>query len=143
MRCSRLILIFGMLFCLSAVSLSYEKYTLKTLCRMKDRIDRAYETAADAAAENIRKGIYEPGAALTALTVFETVLDAALNDGNQRKAKIRISLNGEEIPSDEIPKRAKRGDTVVLSFEPEPEELNTPGRKRIYEKILVRSVVLD
>ena len=143
MRCSKMIIIFGMIFCFSVTCVRFESYVLRTILRQRERLDRAAEAAADAATENFIKGIYEPDPLQTAAEVFELVYAAVLDDNEKKLKSISASLNGKEIHDSEGFTRACKGDEIVICFEPFPETLKAPGREGEYGMIIVRTVTLD
>ncbi len=143
MRCSRLIMIFGMLFCLSFVMVGYKRYVLRTVLKQKDRIDRAAAWAADVAATNLAKGIYEPDACLTAYEVYELALSAALEDEIPHLERVLVSINGKLVQTDDEPASAKRGDEVKICFELKGFTIRAPGRELSYEFTVYRVVTLD
>ena len=141
MNSSKWILIFGIFFSLSLVSVRYEKYVLKTVMEQKALVDRRAELAGNAAAENLKKGIYEPGALETAKTVFQYTYSAL--GGDEGSIVFTAEINGEPVTEGKALAEAVRGDRIDLCFELPPVEIRAPGRRMTYKKILVKTVYLD
>ena len=142
MRCSRLIIIFGIVFALSYTLISYERFVLKTVLRQRERIDRAAEMAADVVAEELKKGRYEPGALLTAEETFNGILYAVLEEEGHCLKEFYAELNGVKMGAAEL-EASKKGDSLQLYFEMEPEIIYAPGRHLVYEKRMVHILILD
>ena len=142
MRCSRLIIIFGILFCLSFTTVSYERFVLKSILRQKEKTERITEQAADVAMRNLSKGIYEPEAQETAKEVFDLAYRALYEKDEGGLKTLTIALNGKEVTGSGL-QSAKKGDTLTAVFELLPERIEVPGRQFSYEMVLERSVTLD
>ncbi len=138
-----MILIFGILFCLSFSSVSYERYVLKTVLRQRERLDAMFNAAADAVTVDFGKSLYEPRPMMRAQTVFEHVCRALTDEEGVRLKKITVSLNGVTAEDETELLNVRESDILELCFESEIFEISALGRKLNYEIIIVRRVTLD
>ncbi len=138
-----MILIFGILFCLSFSSVSYERYVLKTVLRQRERLEAVFNAAADAVTGDFGKSLYEPRPILRAQMVFEHVCRALTDEEGVRLKKITVSVNGVTAEEETELLNVRGSDILELCFESETFEISAPGRKLNYEIIIVRRVTLD
>ena len=103
----------------------------------------AFETAADAAAESLKAGMYEENAVEVSKKVFEYTFSAVLDTYGEGTVEIGLSINGAALNDPKELKKVKQGDRIDVSFSYGPFTVNVPGRRMTYEKTTVRTVTLD
>ena len=77
MRCSKLILIYGIFYMFSCILIMRENMILDAVKQENRRIEYAISVAAEAAAITLKNSVYEDGAEIIAEKTFEYIFKAA------------------------------------------------------------------
>ncbi len=149
MRCSRLILIYGIFYLFSCILIMRENMILDAVKTESERIEYAFKTAADAAVLTLKESIYEDGAEniakITFEYIFKTAYDFSLPADQSETIISEITLAdeyGKRVTGSRL-KSLTEGEEIKICFILKDIPYNAYGRHVIFKKTREYTITLD
>ncbi len=163
MRCSKLILIYGIFYMFSCILIMRENMILDAVKQENRRIEYAISVAAEAAALTLKNSVYEDGAEIIAEKTFEYIFKAAyefsvpdgenINEfesksgsGNKSGNALSEIIIGDEygtrVKGEQL-KELKEGEEIKICFVLNDIFYNAYGRRVAFKKTAEYTVTLD